>query len=525
MKLLRLKLLTDFRGLQKGFEIKFSPNTKTDKIDPICFVGPNGGGKSNVLELLSEIFYYLDFNNLEYSGRKKEQIRNFGFELEYKIKSPYKDDYDQVKITKAPEGGNARFHIRKNDKYVKEKSKKIRKLLLPKRIIGYSSGMNELISNPFIKMQYHYFNEYERKVKYEIYDRIEDSRLVYMDYNSNSAIMIANFLLSNDQNLRILCDHLNFTGLISFRIKIRFKDHKGKTIELTPELKNQIEFLKNCATCFNDETKSKENLLTLDYFVTEETKKAFRRYFKTSYQIVRVFYLLNQLNIHLINPKKRTDIRNADRDANISAQIPKPPPEQLIFRLGQVRLKKKGVQNPIPYKSISDGEHQFMHVVGMVMMMEEDEILFLLDEPETHFNPEWRSKLVNTLNKITGSRESRRKEQEFIITTHSPFILSDCHQHNVFIFERNPKSNKVEKRQLDIQTYGASSDVLLTEVFNQENTISDMANADIKELMKAEIKSLEDIEKIKRKARRLGESAEKFMLISELNRKKRELEK
>lgn len=168
-----------------------------------------------------------------------------------------------------------------------------------------------------------------------------------------------------------------------------------------------------------------------------------------------------------------------------------------------------------------------MHVVGTVMMMEENDVLFLLDEPETHFNPEWRSKLVNTLNRVTMHNEEniygrKRRQQEFIITTHSPFILSDCHTHNVFVFERN-KENKVEKRQLDIQTYGASSGVLLEEVFNKESTISDMAYADLQELMKKEVSSLEDIEKIKSKARELGESAEKFQLFNRLSKLKKKI--
>jgi restriction system-associated AAA family ATPase len=526
MKLLRLKLLTDFRGLPKDFEIEFSAAARTDKIDPICFVGPNGGGKSNLLELLCEIFYHLDYLHLDYYDSGAAKSPDFGFEIEYRLsQSLHTPKTTQVKVTKT-EGGPARFYLLKKDKYEEIEEKEQRKRLLPHKVVGYSSGLNELISNPFIKMQFHYFNEYEKKVKDRIFDRIEDSRLLYMDYEANAAILVANYLLHPENDLSVLAHHLKFTHLITFRIKIHFKNYRSKPITLTPDLKNQIDFLKKCATCIDDKTNTKEKSLILDYFVTEETRKAFQHYFKTPFQLYRVFHLLGLLNIHSITAKQRDALRRAGGEVNISDQLPRPAPEEYIFRIEDIRLRREEVAGPIPYKNISDGEHQFMHVAGMVMMMEEPDILFLLDEPETHFNPQWRSKLVNTLNKVTaggknGSAE-RRSQQEFIITTHSPFILSDCHQNQVFVFERD-QDNRVVKRKADIQTYGASTSVLLAEVFDKENTISDMAYADIEKLMAADIKSLEDIDEIRRKARQLGESAEKFLLFSRLSKMKKRL--
>ncbi len=85
MKLHRLKILSDFRGLPAGFEISFTPSDLFAKdLEPICFVGLNGSGKSNVLEALSEIFFYLETYHLEEDKKALSSYKTLlGFEIKY----------------------------------------------------------------------------------------------------------------------------------------------------------------------------------------------------------------------------------------------------------------------------------------------------------------------------------------------------------------------------------------------------------------------------------------------------------
>lgn len=533
MKLIRLKLLSEFRGLHKGFEINFSKKSDPDKFDPICFVGANGCGKSNVMEVLCEIFYHLDSIHLDYADKKLLGKKKFGFEIEYAFPGGFDSSFSQafdssffqtfdtsstsIKIIKA-NNASPKYFIGSNNQYKEIKDKKEAKNLLPPRIIGYSSGMNELISNPFLKIKFHYFKEYQNKLNNKIYDRIEESRLTYMDYESNVSILISNYLLQENNQLNILREHLKIDDLISFRITFQFKTYNNKEVELIPILKDQIKLLKKCATCFYETGEFQNKRIILDYFVNNETKKAFKHYFKTPFALYKSLELLDILNLHLTPEGQRKKIRLAEKGVNISEQIPKPSPQKLVFRIEDIRLKRTQSEEPIYYKHISDGEHQFMHVVGTAIMIDSKGVLFLLDEPETHFNPIWRSKLVSTLNKIVKDRN-----QEFILTTHSPFILSDCQRHNIFVFERN-RNDTVKYRKLDIQTFGASSTELLSEAFEKEETISEMASDGLKKLRKKKIKTLDDIKNIKHSASEFGDSAEKLLLFNYLNKRKKEIE-
>jgi predicted ATPase len=70
-------------------------------------------------------------------------------------------------------------------------------------------------------------------------------------------------------------------------------------------------------------------------------------------------------------------------------------------------------------KSFSDGEHQMLHTLGLCLLFKNTNSLFLLDEPETHFNPDWRANFITRLyQSLDGSGEN-----EVLVTTHTPL----CH--------------------------------------------------------------------------------------------------
>jgi ABC-type cobalamin/Fe3+-siderophores transport system ATPase subunit len=80
MKLERIRLLTQFNSLEpfENINISHIPNDE-HKIDPLCLIGINGSGKSNLLELISEAFYFLEVNYrfLKDSSSKQRTLKQF----------------------------------------------------------------------------------------------------------------------------------------------------------------------------------------------------------------------------------------------------------------------------------------------------------------------------------------------------------------------------------------------------------------------------------------------------------------
>ena len=70
----------------------------------------------------------------------------------------------------------------------------------------------------------------------------------------------------------------------------------------------------------------------------------------------------------------------------------------------------------------------------------------------SHFNPDWRSKFVHIANESID----KERDQEIILTTHSPYIVSDCRRECVYIFQRNPDGTVSQPKSPDINTFGTS---------------------------------------------------------------------
>jgi restriction system-associated AAA family ATPase len=147
--------------------------------------------------------------------------------------------------------------------------------------------------------------------------------------------------------------------------------------------------------------------------------------------------------------------------------------------------------------------------------------LFLLDEPETHFNPDWRAKFVSTLRDSLKDPLEKEHLREILITSHSPFIISDCHEENVLVFKKDLETGKVSADRPGFNTFGASVNQITLKVFEKHETIGSYSNS-VYTTLYERLEAGENPDELIEKANdELGDSVEKVMFVNKALEKKK----
>jgi restriction system-associated AAA family ATPase len=456
-------------------------------------------------------------------------------------------------------------------------------IILPEYILGYSSGENEILSLPFFKMRFVEFDEYHNALKQQLpYPGHPETRLAYLDNSFSQAILICNLLFQNKDILKPFRDDVGIDALKEFRIIIKrsipinqkqlaefdlesedkrtqqineFKarqsdenlldlleyrrslivkdnpalftveDENGDTryklnlmhkLEGYDESSLAVSALKRCATLsYHDEA---SDTLMLDYWVNEATKQAFSKNFSNSpLELFQALRTLLSLNLYAVSDSIKDDVYKSSSHY-VSETIPTLASDQRIMHFKFVRFSKQGVENPMMLKELSDGEHQFLHSLGLSILFRDTNSLFLLDEPETHFNPNWRANFISRLRQCLPGKED--VAQEMLISTHTPFLISDSTVEKVMVFNKDD-DHKVSITQPDYNTLGASINKITMKTFLKGETIGGYAQSILKEL-RDRFNSGEESEALVNEINnKLGDSIEKILLLEEIENNKK----
>lgn len=271
-----------------------------------------------------------------------------------------------------------------------------------------------------------------------------------------------------------------------------------------------VSALKRCATLSYIDGAS--DTLVLDYWVNEATRQAFHKNFDGSALVLfQAFQVLLTLNLYAVSEVLKTDLY-ISTSHYISETVPTLASDQRIMRFKFVRFTKQGVVEPMMLKELSDGEHQLLHSLGLCLLFRETNSLFLLDEPETHFNPDWRANFISRLRRCLSSQSEFA--QEMLITTHTPFLISDSKPDKVLVFAKEKTIGAVSISHPEYNTLGASINKIAMSTFGKRETIGGHAQALLEALRDRFEQGSEDKEALITEIhQQLGDSVEKVLLI------------
>lgn len=113
-------------------------------------------------------------------------------------------------------------------------------------------------------------------------------------------------------------------------------------------------------------------------------------------------------------------------------------------------------QNGSSYGSLSHGEKTLYSFFVNLVHFNNSDFLFLLDEPDNTLHPNWQKSFLNEMMNILTKL---KKNAHLVITSHSPFLLSDLPKENVIFLENGKQVYP------NIETFGANIHTLLSHGF------------------------------------------------------------
>ena len=126
--------------------------------------------------------------------------------------------------------------------------------------------------------------------------------------------------------------------------------------------------------------------------------------------------------------------------------------------------------------NLSSGEKQLFLRTLSIKMLEPNNSIILIDEPELSLHPKWQRRIIEVYRKIG-------ENNQIIVATHSPHILGSVSNENIFILYRN-ENGKIEAKtgdELD-SSYGQPVERVLKDIMELESVRTPKIEKDLEEL-------------------------------------------
>lgn len=427
LKLKTLKL-KDYKNL-RDFEISFSSGNSPYTV----LIGQNGTGKSNLFETIGRIFYSLSFGeSVNFSYSLDYFVKNYLVSIECNLdKSRFKTTAIVEKI--GISSSRKRIPLKYLLKFGENGDR-----LLPSLIFGYYSGLCSRFQEPFMDYQKKFTNQGKK---------IEAGNFMprYMMYcSSDQADLLLIGLKAHDifeGNKVSVLDTLGIEGIDELRLKLRppAKFDPRTDLPATMGLKGS---LKDLVTAFNNFS---DGVPTSD----SQDPKSSKIYRFTDKGLG---------NLAEMASKRNTNLFSLLYEARHQGIL-----ENAIFD-----LVIRGGHN-IHHDVLSEGQRQLLLVLGMLKFSRHDEALFLLDEPDTHLNPQWQYGYLNLIREWTsGATDSANCH--VIVTSHNPLTISSLQKDEVRVLFLDKMGN-IRSLSPYVSPRGMGFTSTLTEIFGLASSL------------------------------------------------------
>ncbi len=436
-------------------------------------VGKNGLGKSNLIEILALIFRDLDLIE------KSEELESWAYDKQhFEFKITYECKKSEVTIH-CLEGTFTAWEKAINSKKqftalsLKEFIERKRGEFLPNYIIGYYSGENKRIRD-IIRP----YEENNWKLLKKNEGTTNGLRRMFFAENHHSQLLLFTLLLYQEQNTDIN---------LKKRATKLFKEYTtiGKVEDIGLELKNPSwydrrnkELSRRSVYQLVENIIGKEKLSFPFWNAKGISDKIFRFLYENS-KLDPIYYeekssfdgrreVVEKLSFNPIDYKSagKSVYKIFGHPINFFEALESLVIIESLDKIVLSVLAKNNSKTKLNYREFSEGEQQLITVLGLILITGKDDCLFLLDEPDTHLNPDWQRDYV----KLITHFNLNDKNSHIFIATHSPLIVQAGEKADIILFHKNSKGKIVaEKNVMNIHNYRIDQ-VLASKYFEFKNT-------------------------------------------------------
>ncbi|MEH0783148.1 AAA family ATPase [Vibrio alginolyticus] len=522
MRLLSLKLDGQYKGLKNQY---FDFHCTEGNI--VALIGLNGSGKSQLLEVIAEVFAFL-----ERCQRDDFVVRTplgFGFELVYEIAKEELLGNTCNATFRFELGESAYFPQSFEEDEGEWKPISMEDAVLP-YILGYSSGLNENLQRSFMKNAVQYFEVQRIRLKYmkefraaangvlrnEVNKKYSDkypnafsseagltngfdeftplshaaiqtSKSIYLDYDS-AGLVLASLAILPAQDVEQLFSEVMFKYPVSVTLQYDLRGGVTDEADASRDIKRLISIAGpgQFKPVGRSTTEEQFDLYDLEYLAGDITLdlanpnvvSALREAnYGDPIAFFNRLYKLQQLGIKKWQYSSRLQLQKD----NFQGTVKKPLKTKLPLSVSELILSD-GQGRTVCLDDLSDGEAQLIEALAVTRIFSAERTLFLFDEPETHLNPSWRTYFHSHLSKAMVLSDNGEAQAQVFLSTHSPFMVSSLKKEDVLFFERDDEG-LIKMEPVGSQTYGASFEVLIKNHFGLRSLISQTVVEAVKEYL------------------------------------------
>lgn len=393
-------LYIDDYKLLKNFTINFSK-------DVSILIGINGSGKSTILESIAQIF----------SDALLNRKSSFAFKINYDLffselifgspTTSLKDVSINVNLSsEKPEGGLA-FKIKSKNTDLKEaltREHLFSKIedIIPSNIVIYYSGLSEImkqICQPHSDKLSEQYRENKQNAR---------SSFFYFDPQYFNIILLSLLSYQYGDIPTFLLEKAKIDYLQSVQILLK-RPNWARTQKITDwwgakgEIKLFLDYLMDLGKpiVINE---------THDLNVNDTVGNVIIEGLQNESLTISILTqeMLFTIREHFVEEKKLFEVLN------------------ILYQDGFLQDIKFSFRNKDgdSMDTLSEGEQQTIIIRGLVELLSMENTLFLFDEPDTYLHPSWQRNFIESINDLSKNAEDNNSQ--FIITTHSPQLLSNA---------------------------------------------------------------------------------------------------